>query len=254
MHFRERRFTPQEIEIRDGDKGPEIRGHAIVYDTLSVELWGFREEVAPGAFDDSLTSPNVRALWSHDSGAVLGRTGSGTLELSSDDVGLAFVIYPPDSTVGRDAVTSIRRGDVDQMSFGFSIFPGGETWRESDDGELIRRVTSGTLYEVSPVAFPAYPATSATLRDMRIGDAVRQYDDAYGVIPKAPPALASAATITVSGSTGHFNTVSAELTLDTPTDARASDESDHTGDGEPRARLSNRQRRLNLVLLEDQRE
>jgi len=160
----QRVIYPTKFEIRAGDDGQEVlAGYAAPFNQLSVMLWGFRERIRPGAFSGSLNG-DVRALWQHDSAAVLGRTRAGTLRLSEDDVGLAFELEPPDTQIGRDAMTLIRRGDVDQMSFGFNVLPDGSEWSESDDGVLIRTLTNVTLMEISPVTWAAYPQTSVNVR------------------------------------------------------------------------------------------
>jgi HK97 family phage prohead protease len=91
----------------------------------------------------------------------LGRVKAGTLRLWEDDQGLAFEITPPDTSDGRDAVTLISRGDVDQMSFGFNVALDGDQWSEDDAGMPVRTLTRVNLMEVSPVTWPAYTATSA---------------------------------------------------------------------------------------------
>jgi len=147
------------LEVRtDGDKPATVLGHAALFNTPSVYMGGFREEIAPGAFTDSL-SGDIRALWQHDTARVLGRTKSGTLRLWEDDQGLAFELNPPNTQDGRDAVTLIERGDVDQMSFGFNVPPNGDSWSEDEDGIPLRTLRSVNLMEISPVTWAAYPAT-----------------------------------------------------------------------------------------------
>lgn len=173
----ERRFCTQHglrLARRADDQPPMIAGYAAVFNTLSVELWGFREKIAPGAFAGSL-GDDVRALWNHETGIVLGRTKSGTLRLAEDEVGLAIEIDPPASAANY--VETIERGDVDQMSFAFRALE--QTWDEDDEGVLVRTLLKVKLYEVSPVTFPAYPATSVGVRS-------GQLDLVYGVIPEIP--------------------------------------------------------------------
>jgi len=147
------------LEVRaEGDKPPTILGHAALFNTKSVFLYGFREIIEPGAFSGSLTG-DIRALWQHDTARVLGRTKSGTLRLWEDDQGLAFELQPPDTQDGRDAVTLIERGDVDQMSFGFNVPPNGDSWGEDEDGTPLRRLRTVSLMEISPVTWAAYPQT-----------------------------------------------------------------------------------------------
>lgn len=155
----EQRFAKIEgLEVRaKGDRPATILGHAALFNTPSVFM-GFREIIKPGAFTDSLTG-DIRALWQHDTARVLGRTKAGTLRLWEDDQGLAFELNPPDTQDGRDAVTLIERGDVDQMSFGFNTPPGGDSWSEDGDGIPLRELNKVGLMEISPVTWAAYPQT-----------------------------------------------------------------------------------------------
>jgi len=154
------------LELREPDGEPvRIVGYAAVFNQMSGDLGGFREVVAPGAFADSLAD-DVRALWNHDSKFILGRTTNGTLALEEDEHGLLVVIIPPDTQWARDLTVSIRRGDVTQMSFGFRVPEGGDTWETREDGTLLRTLRRVELIDVSPVTFPAYIQTSVAVRNM----------------------------------------------------------------------------------------
>ena len=115
----------------------------------------------PGAFDKTLREDDIRALWSHDTSKVLGRKSAGTLRLSVDAKGLRYEIDPPDTQIGRDAITSIRRGDVTGSSFGFVP---RATVEKKEGNQYIDEQHDLQLMEVSPVAFPAYSATSVGVR------------------------------------------------------------------------------------------
>lgn len=162
----EQRLMPgTSLEVRADEEGNENRivGYAAVFNSMSENLGGFREQIAQGAFASSLgEGSDIRALWNHNSDFVIGRTTSGTLRLSEDDIGLRFEIDMPESA--RQQIEAIRRGDVTQMSFGFSVKPNGDRVEEDEDGMLIRTLTDVKLMEVSPVAFPAYQATSVDQR------------------------------------------------------------------------------------------
>ncbi len=160
--FEQRSVPIEAVEVRGEDGGaPVISGYAAVFNRLSQPLMNFREQIAPGAFRDGLASGDIRALWQHDTARVLGRTKNGTLKVWEDARGLAFELTPPDTQDGRDALALIARGDVDQMSFGFTVPQGGDEWAEDKGGEPIRTLRAVNLIEVSPVTFPAYLDTSA---------------------------------------------------------------------------------------------
>lgn len=163
-----RSYELQEIQFDTrAENAPVIRGHAAVFNGLSENLGGFRETIAPGAFAEAIERDDVRALLNHDPSIVLGRNTAGTLRLSEDETGLAIEIDPPDTQAGRDLLVSLERRDITQMSFGFSVMPGGQDWAEDDDGMTIRTLTSLRLFDVSPVAFPAYPQTDIAAREYR---------------------------------------------------------------------------------------
>ena len=150
------------MRVHDDGGEPVIGGYAAVFDSLSEEMFGFRERVLPGAFTNTLKGkPDVRALIDHDSSKILGRTTAGTLTIKEDDRGLAVRITPPDTTAGVDVLKSIRRGDIDQMSFAFQTVT--DQWH-TEDGEEIRELVEVRLFDVSVVTFPAYPDTSVSVR------------------------------------------------------------------------------------------
>jgi hypothetical protein len=161
----ERRYMPvTELRAIEGENGlRKITGYAAVFNKLSDDLGYFREKIQPGAFRNTLKADDVRALWNHDSNYILGRNRSGTLSLSEDDHGLKIEIDPPDAQWARDLMTSIERGDVDQMSFGFRTIT--DSW-QLVDGEDIRTLIEVKLFDVSPVTFPAYPDTEVGLRSL----------------------------------------------------------------------------------------
>lgn len=173
----ERRFFPFELRAAGDGEGNTLGGYAAVFDELSVEIWGFREKIAPGAFADTIANDDIRSLWNHDTNWVLGRTTNQTLRLAEDETGLAVEIEPPDTQIGRDAVVSIRRGDVSQMSFAFATLE--DRWDIDDNEQYIRTLLRVKLYEVSPVTFPAYPATS-------IGVRAGEPDPVFGIRPQVP--------------------------------------------------------------------
>lgn len=174
----ERTFEVDGLEVRAGDgMAPTIGGYAVVFDSWSevmVDGRGrpFRERIAPTAFDRALAAaPDVRALWNHNSDFPLGRTRNGTLQVRKEGGGLRIELMPPGTSWGRDAVESIRRGDVSGMSFAFQVRrENGDTWAKGADGVAERTLLDADLFEVSPVVFPAYPATSVGVRAVSVPD------------------------------------------------------------------------------------
>lgn len=159
-------FEPEGVEIRKADDGKStIAGYAVVFEKLSQPIAGlFREKVRAGAFTDALKKNNIRALWNHNSDLVLGSTKAGTLRLSEDEKGLRFEVDAPDTTAGRDALTTIARGDVDGMSFGFNVRK--QEWDESDPKNVVRTLVDVDLREISPTPFPAYLSTKVAVRSV----------------------------------------------------------------------------------------
>lgn len=153
------------VELRAEDDAPVLVGHAAVFNSLSEEMWGFRERIEKGAFRKTIQEADVRALFNHDPNFVLGRTKAKTLELSEDETGLLTRITPPDTQWATDLVKSIKRGDIDQMSFGFKVIK--DEWEEDFDTEppmFTRTLKEVRLYDVSPVTFPAYSDTDVSVR------------------------------------------------------------------------------------------
>ncbi|PGB25391.1 HK97 family phage prohead protease [Bacillus toyonensis] len=161
-----RELLSSEIEIREVEGGLRtINGYAVKWEMKSVTMgyWRrFKEQFKRGAFTDSLTQDDQLALWSHDYSQVLGRTKNGTLRLFEDEIGLRFELDLADTTLGDDTYKTIKRGDVDGVSFGFQMVK--EEWDESDPDNVVRSVTKAKLIEISPVAFPAYPDSQVSAR------------------------------------------------------------------------------------------
>lgn len=159
-------FELTDIETRADDAGKTtIAGYAARFESLSVSFGGwFKEKIRAGAFAESLKKNNVRALWNHNMDMVLGSTKAGTLRLKEDDKGLRFELDLPDTQAGKDAAISIKRGDVDGVSFGFRILK--QEWDEKDPKNVVRTLVEVDLREISPTAFPAYPSTSVKVRSV----------------------------------------------------------------------------------------
>lgn len=163
---------PVQFQTRADDGDLYIEGYFAVYGS-KYWLWDDAyETIEPGAFDGE-TERDVRALADHDTRLVLGRTTAGTLTLRIDDKGLwgSILINPKD----QDAVNlyeRVKRGDVNQCSFGFDITE--QTTDYNDDGSTVWHLTKVRLYEVSVVTFPAYEDTGVEARKAEINDIKRR--------------------------------------------------------------------------------
>lgn len=169
MSTYERRSFSVELRTEvDGDDAGKLVGYAAVFNDPTVLFDDFTEVVRKGAFSKTLKESDVRALWNHDDNFVLGRTKSGTLKLSEDDHGLRVEITPPEAQWAKDLAASIKRGDVDQMSFGFQVMK--DSLNREENGGTLRELLEVRLFDVSPVTFPAYQTTEISARDARQAD------------------------------------------------------------------------------------
>ena len=142
-----------------GDDSLVVEGYASNFD-VEYDLGYFKESVARGAFD-SVMQDDVRFLLNH-TGAPLARTTNGTLELSIDETGLKYRAALADTQDGRDLYKLIKRGDISQSSFAFTITD--EKWSEDRSTRTVQRM--GKLLDVSPVTYPAYATTTVSARNM----------------------------------------------------------------------------------------
>ena len=167
----ERRNLHGLVELRAEGDEPTIVGTGVKFGVLSEDLGGFREIFEPGAFTDSLRDDDPRVVWQHNGEFVFGRVRSGTAKIWEDDEGLHFRATPPDAQWAKDAIESIKRGDVDQNSFAFLAL---DERFEVQDGENVRIVSKAHLREVGPQTFPANPDTTVAVRSL---EAAREAGD-----------------------------------------------------------------------------
>lgn len=150
--------------------GRSVSGYAALFHVRSSNLGSpsapLFEIIMPGAFDRVLND-DVRALVNHDSSLLLARSkgGRGSLRLTVDAKGLRYHFEAPNTQAGNDLLESIKRGDLDQSSYSFTIAAGGDSYA-TEGRSTIRTITRfGALYDVSPVTYPATSETSVTARN-----------------------------------------------------------------------------------------
>lgn len=142
-------------------QGAVVGGKAVPYDDMTYIPGMGHERFMPHPFGDLKTGPTVTAQKQHSVPDLLGSTASGSLTLTEAPDGLYYRLELP----AADELTAelVARGDLPGASFAFSVAPGGATWTVADDGLPLRTISQAALYEVSLVAQPAYPTTSATI-------------------------------------------------------------------------------------------
>ena len=168
-------------EVRADGERPKLVGYASVFNSRSEDLGGMVEIVRPGAFKRSLREkPDVRALVEHDARSIIGRRGVN-LDLVEDDRGLKVEIVPPDTQPGRDLVANVRAGILDGMSFSFMAVR--QEWDHSSVPS-VRSLLDVDLFEVSVVAWPAYPRTEIALRALAaaLAEAARATDSSSATV------------------------------------------------------------------------
>lgn len=160
-----RNFSLDNVEIRSDENGKKrVVGYGSVFNKLSEDLGGFREMIMPGAFD-SVMDNDVRLLFNHDQNLVLGRTASGTLQISVDENGLRYSAELPDTTFAKDLTKLMERGDINQSSFSFVIE--NDSWEQTENGMPLRKINKvKRLYDTSIVTTPAYPDAGVGLRSL----------------------------------------------------------------------------------------
>jgi HK97 family phage prohead protease len=175
---RKLRFTPGdvelEVEVRGPSRSPVIRGYAAVfYDGTPATEFRLAddlvERVLPTAFDRALDgTDDVVALFNHNKDNLLGRQSAGTLQLAKDERGLSYVIRPPDTTVARDLVENLRHRNVTGSSFSFDPRPDGRRWSTDRARKIdVIELTGVQTFDVGPVVWPAYKASSVEVASCR---------------------------------------------------------------------------------------
>jgi HK97 family phage prohead protease len=173
---KEKRCNHKPLEVRtiqkDGKEVKMISGYVVKYNELSHvmrDYWGdqFVEEVASGAFDETLKMDEQKGLYDHMTSIVIGNTRTGTLVLESDSIGLKFDLELPNSEWGNYIYEGVKRGDIDGVSFGFGQVTDKWSKTEMEGVEIYKRtLLKVKLYEISPTPFAAYPSSQINCRSL----------------------------------------------------------------------------------------
>ena len=153
-------------EIRANAESRDVDGYALLFNTTSRNLGGFVERIEPGAMEGVIEESDIMAVLNHDpSRGILARSrfGVGSLTLSVDEKGLRYTFSAPNTALGDECLEYLRRGDITQSSFAFTVKE--DSWEKQEDGTYIRTIKAfDRLYDVSPVFEPAYFGTEVKCR------------------------------------------------------------------------------------------
>lgn len=159
----ERRYFSQPLEYREEGEERSFEGYAVIFNS-ATDLGFFSEEISPGAFEDVMND-DVRGLFNHDPDVILGRAKSGTMKLTVDKTGVRYKIdYNPNDPDHVRVMEKVKRGDVSQSSFAFSIKDATWSTRDGKDHRTIEKLSR--WYDVSPVTYPAYQDTTVAARSL----------------------------------------------------------------------------------------
>jgi uncharacterized protein len=179
-HLEHRNIKASKITLRKSASGNgRVLVGKIAYNSRSNDL-GFYEQIARGAFTQSLRDNETLCYWAHDDKQILGRQSNGTLRLRDASDALHFECdLDPNTTWGANTIAALKRGDVVANSFGFSVNADGDEWSQLSDGSLLRTITSACLWECSPCGVPAYDSNKAYLRNLpaHLREKLRSKDD-----------------------------------------------------------------------------
>ena len=161
------RNTTFQVTANEEDEKRTVEGYAILFGVNSDNL-GFEEVIERGALDGVLGKSDVFALLNHDrSKGILARAknGNGSLSLEVDTKGLKYRFEAPKTALGNELLENLRRGEIDQSSFAFTVADGGEKWERQKNGVWKRTISKfERIYDVSPVYNAAYSKTSVYMR------------------------------------------------------------------------------------------
>lgn len=175
---RQIRSVPTEFITREEDGTPTIEGYFSVFGDVYNIAPGMSESVAPGAFTKSLAGGDIRALINHDTTLVLGRTKANTLMLREDPKGLwGKILINPNDGDAMNLYQRVKRGDVNQCSFGFNVRD--EESAISDNGDIHWTLKDVDLIEVSACTFPAYESTSLAARSAEATEIKKREKEAW---------------------------------------------------------------------------
>lgn len=170
----EKRYNKDSVDYADR----LVSGYAMIFEAESDAL-SFVEVIHRGAItDDTIKNSDVFAMFNHDDSKVLARSkhGEGSLILEVDERGLKYTFEAPNTALGDELLEYLKRGDLNQSSFAFTVAPDGDRWSKRN-GIIYREIDKiQELFDVSPVFQPAYSATECSKRGAEMVETSKEVD------------------------------------------------------------------------------
>lgn len=173
------RSVLSDIEVRNDNNEEKytIGGYFILFDDETELFDKYYEKIDRNAIKN-IDDKDIRALFNHDNSKVLGRTKNKTLDIKIDDKGLyGEISINKDDFEALSIYQKVKRGDIDQCSFGFMI--NDEKIEQREDGTYHSTILDIDLFEISIVTFPAYANTSVSARHKSFEDSKKRQHDLW---------------------------------------------------------------------------
>lgn len=190
-----RNLPSKQTEVRANSEKRTIEGYAIIFNVRSALIDGnFTEIIMPSAVDGVIPNSDVLALLNHDKNKGLlarSRFGKGTLSLEVDNKGVRYNFEAPKTPLGEETLEGVKRGDIANSSFSFTVAENGQVWERQSDGKYQRTITQfDRIFDVSPVYDPeAYTDATVAVRSLQEFRDNEGKTDPPVVPPVVPPAV-----------------------------------------------------------------
>ena len=163
----EQRNTTFPVSVTEENEKRTVEGYAMLFGVKSDGL-DFEEVIERGALDGVIEKSDVFALLNHNRDrGILARSvnGKGSLTLTVDSKGLKYRFEAPRTMLGDELLENLRRNEINQSSFAFTVADGGEKWERMKSGKWKRTISQfARIYDVSPVYNAAYSKTTVCMR------------------------------------------------------------------------------------------
>lgn len=172
LKIQNQQYRQRSFSLVDASSDPTMfKGRAVVFDSWSDDLGGFKEIIQPGAWNGVDVS-RALAVFNHKEDNLLGSYEAGTLRIDSKEDGVYVEIDKADTTISRDCSEWVARGDVKGMSFKFQVSPEGEKWRFNETENVYECTITkiSRVLDISLVTRAAYGETNVKMRGVDLDE------------------------------------------------------------------------------------